>query len=90
MRKITLKKALELFGATNIEIHRGYYYCSGFYDKDGHTEYFSSSDVRCGPLTILTRTAEDRKDYTGGQNEYVFIPFLKERGYYLSSIPHKT
>ena len=33
MRKISLKKALELFGGKNIEVHKGYRYRYGFFDN---------------------------------------------------------
>lgn len=84
MRKISLKKALELFGGKNIEIHRGYQYRYGFFDKDNQCYYFNANvngfGIRCG---TLTRIAKDRKDYVGGTNIYVLDSFLAERGYRL-------
>lgn len=84
MRKISLKKALELFGGKNIEVHKGYQYRYGFFDKDNQCYYFNTNvngfGIRCG---TLIRTARDRKDYTGGANTYPLESFLEERGYKL-------
>lgn len=84
MKKISLKKALELFGAEDIEIHRHYLYRSGFFNKEGQLYYFS---VYCnGELfncDVLIRTAKNRKDYTGGTNTYPLTSFLRSKGFYL-------
>lgn len=83
--KISLKKALEMYGATNIEIHKGYQYRSGFFDKDGQLYYFSRDvDGSFMKPTTLTRTAQHRKDYTGGTNQYVLDSWLKDKGYEIS------
>lgn len=85
MQKISLKKALELFGGKNIEVHKGYRYRYGFFDKDEQCYYFSVdvSGFGIGRDTLI-RTAKDRKDYTGGTNTYVLDSFLAERGYVLN------
>lgn len=65
MKKVSLKKALELYGGVNIEIHNGYNYRSGFFEKNGQLYYFSTSDIRYSNQdslnNILIRTARDRK-----------------------------
>lgn len=85
MKAISIKKALELYGAENIEIHRGFRYRSGFFDKEGQTYYFFVSCIGqiCGE-DMMIRTAKDRKDFTGGINTFPMTSFLKERGYHLS------
>ena len=62
--------------AEKIELSRGHFYFSGFLTrkKDGQIFYFSISDVRhftCDSLLI--RTAEHYKDWTGGSNQSVRI-----------------
>lgn len=84
MRKISLMKALELFGGKEIEIHRGYRYRYGFFDKDNQCYYFNVNVNGFGFGEALIRTAKDRKDYTGGTNTYVLDSFLAERGYVLN------
>lgn len=95
-----LKKALQVLGATNIEIHKGYHERSGFFEKDGQLYYFSTADDRCpqleapiakdwmdGELPVMYRTAEHRKDYIGGPNRWDFLKQLHERGYKLTTYP---
>lgn len=92
MRKVTLKKAIELWGGSNIEMHKCYYYNYGFFDKDGQTWYYSSGDLRYNFHPILVRTAKDRKDYTGGINQWGFEKDLERLGYYVDKVkgvPHK-
>lgn len=88
MRKVSLKKALELYGGVNIEIHNGYNYRSGFFEKGGRLYYFSTCDIRYSSQdslnNVLIRTAKDRKDFTGGSNTYPFKSFLEENGLTLS------
>lgn len=66
-------KVLSALGCTNIEMSRQFYYFYGFFTSPtGQTYYFSCSDVRhFGYDEILYRTAKDRKDFTGGSNQYV-------------------
>lgn len=84
MKKIGLRKALELFGAEDIEIHNGYRYRSGFFNKNGQVYYFS---VECNgqpfACNTLIRTAKHRKDYTGGVNTYPLTSFLNSKGFRL-------
>jgi len=53
---------------------RGFYYASGFIEREGKFVYFSISDVRhFQPIlsnAILVGTAKDSNDYTGGINNY--------------------
>ena len=88
LKKVSLKKALKLYGGVNIEIHNNYNYRSGFFEKNGQLYYFSTSDIRYStPISlnnVLIRIAKDRNDYTGGANTYPFKSFLEENGLTLS------
>lgn len=70
-------KELKNIGATNIEFSCGHFYCSGFFDINGKSYYFSIPDVRGFSANsvhfgnLLYRTAKNHKDYTGGANQYV-------------------
>ena len=85
MKKVSLKKGLELLGFTNIKINRNYNYRSGFMEKDGQTYYFSTGDLRWNRQNnsafILVRTAKNRQDYTGGTNTYFVVEKLEQMGY---------
>lgn len=84
MKKISLKKALELFGAEDIEIHKEYRYRSGFFNKEGQLYYFSVACNGClFSCETMIRTAKNRKDYTGGDNTYPLTSFLSSKGFYL-------
>ena len=86
---ISLKKAIEILGGTEIELHKGYYYCSGFFNWNGQLYYISTMDLRTGKeIRVMYRTAKDRKDYTGGTNTWDFASKLAEKGYHVSSVPH--
>jgi hypothetical protein len=78
--KNRITKALTAMGCTNVELSRQFYYFSGFFTSPtGQTYYISCSDVRhFGYSQILYRTAKDRKDFTGGMNQYVDTQTLKE------------
>lgn len=68
MKSIGIRKAVQLFGGTNIDIHKGYHYQSGFFDKDGKTYYISTCDDRMmknGQLDVMYREALDRNDLGG-------------------------
>ena len=71
--KKRLTAALAKLGCTNVEMSRQFYYFYGFFTSPtGQTYYFSSSDVRFGGYKdLLYRTAKDRNDWTGGQNQWV-------------------
>ena len=51
--------------------------------KTGKLVYFSSDDVRGGRdgwyNNLLIRTAEHEKDYTGGSNDWVRLPDIKDK-----------
>ena len=70
-------KELESVGAHNITFSREHFYVSGFFTSaSGQIYYFSLSDVRdmrFGELTLMYRTAESYKDFTGGMNQWVNI-----------------
>lgn len=70
--KAFLKKELAAVGAELVDFSVGHFQCSGFYQKGDKLGYFSLSDVRSPRESkILYRTAEHRKDYRGGQNNFV-------------------
>lgn len=85
-KKISLRSALRLFGAQNIEFTKGTYnYRSGFFDKGGQLYYFSTTDIRGGTPDVMIRTAKHRRDYTGGTNDNCSFPrFLRENGFELN------
>lgn len=85
MKKISLRQALKIIGAKNIELHKGFYYQSGFYELNDQLYYIATSDDRFykpnGELHIYYRTAKHRKDYTGGTNRHDFNQKLNSLGY---------
>lgn len=73
----------ELKGDFEFNIHRGHFYFSGF-AKNKITNkwaYFSASDVRHFKdgwfNNLLVRTAQNDKDYTGGNNNYSQLAIIK-------------
>lgn len=91
MRKVSLKKAIQLVfpQATDIKLSKGYYYCYGFFNVGNQVYYINSGDTRLG-LGIMYRTAKDRKDFTGGVNQFDFEDILEHSGYVVGSIPQYT
>lgn len=94
---VSLKKAIQLVfpNATDIKINKMYYECSGFFNVGEQVYYISSPDVRFWDINslslgIMYRTAKDRKDYTGGTNQWDFNERLQNLGYKLSGVPYKT
>lgn len=98
MKKVSLKKAIEIVfpQATDIKLNRGYFYCSGFFNVGEQVYYISSGDVRVTNINskgiggIMYRKAKNRKDYIGDINTWDFNYKLQEKGFMLSSVPHKT
>lgn len=65
---------LKMVNATKIEFSKGHFYISGFFLVGEQWYYFSIPDVRDAYASkMLVRTAKDNKDYTGGQNNYLYI-----------------
>lgn len=92
LKKISLRQALNILGAKNIELHKGFYYQSGFYELDNQLYYICTGDVRTfrgdnNELDIYYRTAEHRKDYTGGRNQFDFNQKLNDMGYSVCIAP---
>ena len=86
MKKIGLRKAIQLFGGDAIELHKGYHYQYGFFEKGGQLYYINTQDDRCsigGLPPVMYRTAKHRKDWTGGNNTWDFCSTLKSLGYEL-------
>ncbi len=71
--KKEFKKEMQTVNVSDITFSVGHFYISGFFTKEEKTYYFSISDVRCPQYKMLYRTAKDKKDYTGGSNQYVNI-----------------
>lgn len=75
-------------GATLVSFNVGHFYVSGFFQLDnGKMFYFSLSDVRDfefkqDDFTLLIRTAQHAKDYTGGRNTYAKIETGMLRKYF--------
>lgn len=100
MKPCGIRKALEVIGATNIEIHKNYHEQSGFFEEDGQLYYFMTADDRWpgleasftpdymqGEIPVMYRTAKHRKDYTGGDNRWDFLQILHKYGYKLTKYP---
>lgn len=90
MKAVGIRKAVELFGGTDIEIKKGYHYQYGFFVKDGQLYYVNTGDDRMlknGELDIYYRTAKDRNDFTGGQNLRGFNYALNRMGCSVSKFP---
>ena len=86
MKSIGIRKAIQLFGGTNIDIHKGYHDQSGFFDKDGKIYYIATGDDRMmknGQLNVMYREAIDRKDFggKGGYNQWDFVRIINSMGY---------
>jgi len=62
-------------GATKIEISKpNHFDASGFFTaKSGQIYYFSIFDLRNSKDTMIIRTAENYKNYTGGSNQYASL-----------------
>ena len=56
---------------------RGFYYASGFIEREGTFVYFSISDMRHWSTDILVWTAKDSHDYTGGINNFADLAGFK-------------
>lgn len=68
-----LKHFLTKCGFKNVEAHQMYHEASAFAEtKKGTLYYFRTDDDRdvIEGMELLMRTARDRKDYTGGRNQY--------------------
>lgn len=61
------------YGVTNIEINRGHFYSTGFFQMpSGQIYYVNISDVRFSRnYQMMIRTATSFKDYSGGSNQYI-------------------
>lgn len=70
-------------GASLAAFNRGHFYCSGFIQRGAKFVYFSMSDVRyqsgSWEKSILVRTAQHVKDYTGGSNNYADLENFTDR-----------
>jgi hypothetical protein len=57
-----------------IEFHEGHFDVSGFVKLlDDRIFYFRVGDIRWSKFSMLVRTAEHFKDWTGGSNDFVSI-----------------
>ena len=92
MKKVSFKKAIQIVfpEATNIKLCKGYYYCNGFFNVGNQTYYINTGDTRIEGIGTMYRTAKDRKDFTGGINQFDFDSKLKAKGYVIGSVPQKT
>lgn len=64
-----------------VNVGRNHYEFTAFIKSDNRYVYFSISDVRYWQnewyKRILIRTANNEKDYTGGNNNYTSLPNLQ-------------
>lgn len=85
MKAISLRKAITVFGGTNVSLQKGYHYEFGFFEKGGQLFYINSGDDRMkrsdGQLDIMYRTAKHRKDWQGGVNQWNFLSALNSAGF---------
>lgn len=74
--KRSFTRELKALQATEIEFSKGHFYLSGFFRILNQYYYFSISDVRNNwncTASMLIRTAEHNRDFTGGANNYVTV-----------------
>lgn len=75
--KKEFKKEMSRVGAKDIVFHVGHFDISGFFNKDGQLYYFSVGDIRGSNYkreeSLMYRTAQHLKDWTGGYNQWVVI-----------------
>ncbi len=78
--KAEFRSVLKMMECQNITFSIGHFYISGFFDDaNGQLWYFSIGDVRwMSDMTLLVRTAQHRKDYTGGTNRYALLNNLQQ------------
>jgi len=80
--KNVLKNIAKNINGELINFSGNHYYFSTFVEKDNKYVYISISDVRHFPnnwrKNILFRTAKNKKDYSGGHNQYTTIDNLEE------------
>lgn len=78
--KTEFRRILNSMHCKNISFNVGHFYLFGFFDDaNGQLWYFSIGDVRwMSDMTILVRTAQHRKDYTGGSNRYALLNNLQQ------------
>jgi len=82
MKTIGIRAALKKIGATDIEVRTGHLDKSGFFNLPGRgLMYFSFSRPMHCRGAVMVRTAQSRKDYRGGTNEWWFDEKLAELGY---------
>ena len=96
MKKIGLKGALEKLGCREIELHwnggvasrdqSGFFvFCGANGFADGQLYYVTYSPMFVyGGKSVMYRTAEHRKDWKGGFNQWDFERKLGELGYEMS------
>lgn len=77
-------KILTAKGCTKIEVGKGHFYISGFFTApSGQIYYFSLNDVRSfsedgwNSGSLMYRTAEHYKDWTGGSNQWIRLDELE-------------
>lgn len=85
MKQVSLKKAMEVLGFTEVKVINGFNYQSAFgKDKDGNIWYANTGDWRwrsqCG---TLIRQAESYTDFIGKTNQFWFDKKLADCGYQL-------
>ena len=75
--KSEFKKEMAKVGATDIEFNIGHFYISGFFNVGTKLYYFSFGDIRGMNYqrehSLMYRTAQHRKDWTGGSNQWVTV-----------------
>jgi hypothetical protein len=75
--KKEFRKEITSIGGKDIEFHVGHFDVSGFFEYNNQLYYFSLPDVRGSyygcDVRMMYRTAQHRKDWKGGSNQWVII-----------------
>ena len=85
MKQVSLKKALEVLGFTEVKVHNGFNFQTAFgKDKNGDIWYADTGDWRWRSSNgTLIRRAESYTDYIDKTNEFWLDRKLEEHGYQL-------
>lgn len=81
--KNILKEIASNIGGELVSFNKNHYEFSAFVEKSGKFAYISISDVRHfsneWSNRILVRTAKDKKDFSGGMNQYAKLRELEDK-----------
>lgn len=94
MKSVSLRQALRIIGAKDIELRKGWKYETGFCEINGvlHAVFTSDIDFRNsdGSLIVTYRTAKDRTDYVGGTNKDFSAMVSRDHGLKITTCSYKS